>query len=320
MVSALLAGKRVNKPVSCENRDLLALGLLSDESSIWLPSDVQAIERGVVLKEMSSRARRLWPNVEVCPVIGSTNSALMALGQDAKGRILVTEYQFGGRGRRGRRWLSPLGRNLCFSLGLQVPGTLDRLAGLSLVVGLAVADALLTAEVPGVRLKWPNDLIVMTGDDIYAKLGGILVELQSHPETCTAVLGIGLNFGGAAATRPGVNVALADIVELRPSVGRVEILVAVLNSLADYLENFLEQGFSPMKLAWNRLHAFHNRKVSLYSGSASVNEQELAQPLNSGTVLGITDTGRLVVRTADSGDIKVDAGEVSLRRIPLERN
>ena len=70
MVSALLAGKRVNKPVSCENRDLLALGLLSDESSIWLPSDVQAIERGVVLKEMSSRARRLWPNVEVCPVIG----------------------------------------------------------------------------------------------------------------------------------------------------------------------------------------------------------------------------------------------------------
>ena len=313
MIVFLLAGQRLPRPASCDARDLPQLGLMFDSETIWLPDDVQALRGAYLRSEMSHSARRLWPDVEICTAIGSTNSTLMALGEGAAGRCLITEYQFGGRGRRGRRWLSPVGQNLCFSLGLQIPGSLDRVEGLSLVVGLAVADALLTAGVPGIQLKWPNDLVVMMADDGYAKLGGILVELQSQREQCTAVLGIGLNLGGATAARSGLDTSLADIAELLPAVNRSEMLVAVLNALADYLENFLVQGFAPMKEAWNELHAFHGRDVRLHSGSATGGDQGLGQTLSFGTVLGVGDNGTLLLRTKEGQEIEVGAGEVSLR-------
>lgn len=313
LITALLAGQRVRKPASCDLRELPQLGLLWDSESIWLPSSVQALRGSDLQRRMSHAAQRLWPNLEVCPAIGSTNSALMALGERARGRALVTEYQFGGRGRRGRQWLSSVGQNLCFSLGLRISGPLDRSAGLSLVVGLAVADALVTSGLAGVQLKWPNDVIVMLDQEHYAKLGGILVELQLQEDECTAVVGIGLNLGGAQAARLGTDAALADIAELLPSVDRSDILVGLLNTLADYLDNFLVQGFAPMKEAWNALHAFHGREVRLHSGSTTESEQGLGQTLNVGTVLGVGDSGTLLLRTNEGQKVEFGAGEVSLR-------
>ena len=318
MITKLMAGQRLRRPSSCDARDLSSLGLLYDSKTIWVPDDVQALRDACLREEMSHVARRMWPEPEIRPAIRSTNSALMALGEGAKGECLITEYQFGGRGRRGRRWLSPIGRNLCFSMGVQFPGPLERLEGLSLVVGLAVADALVTAGVPGIQLKWPNDVIVMVDNDTYAKLGGILVELQSQGERCTAVIGIGLNLGGAAAARSDLDNSLADIAELLPSVDRSEILVGVINALADYLENFLVQGFAPMRDAWNAVHAFQGREVRLYSGGTPGSDQNLGAILNSGTVLGVSDSGTLMLRTPGGQEVEVAAGEVSLR--PLHKN
>lgn len=317
LVVALLAQQSISRPSSCTDEQLEQLGLQADTQQIWLPTNVQAIDMLRLVELLGERARRLWPNVVLQPSVASTNTQLLQMRQDAVGQLLTTEYQFGGRGRLGRRWLSPVGRNLCVSMGFSVPGAADRLSGLSLVVGLAVADALVSCGVSEVKLKWPNDLIVMQGDNDYAKLGGILVDVQMHQGFCLAVIGIGLNQGGAAMSRTALDIPIADVAELSPGLSRTEMLARLTNALADYLEQFLEVGFAPMKSAWEALHAFSDRDVQLSRKTATDTEGGQAGEIQVGRVLGVSDSGRLIVRI-DGVPVEIDAGDVSLRPVGEE--
>jgi hypothetical protein len=91
-------------------------------------------------------------------------------------QVFVTECQTAGRGRRGRQWQSPFAANLYFSIRFPVSGGFAALGGLSLAVGVAVAQALqeLDPQLP-VTLKWPNDLLING-----AKVGGVLIELAGE--------------------------------------------------------------------------------------------------------------------------------------------
>ena len=104
------------------------------------------------------------------------------------GSVIVADRQTAGRGSRGRRWLAAPGASLTFSVLLRFDGGLERLAGLSLAVGVAVVHALDSCGAAGILLKWPNDVLYDN-----AKLGGILVELQSAEGGALAIIGIGLN-------------------------------------------------------------------------------------------------------------------------------
>src|SRR5437868_428141 len=102
-----------------------------------------------------------WP-VYVHDSIDSTNAeALRLIEAGAQAPLLVTaERQTAGRGRRGRKWVSPFAQNLYYSLVLRIDGGMRQIEGLSLVVGLAVMHALREAGVSTAGLKWPNDLLV----------------------------------------------------------------------------------------------------------------------------------------------------------------
>lgn len=144
---------------------------------------------------LRSHAESLWQplsallpglTIEVLPSVDSTNSRLMQQAREGHTDpiVLVAQTQTAGRGRLGKAWHSDQHRALTFSLGL--PLSPKDWSGLSLVVGLSVAQALH----PDIRLKWPNDLWWQR-----RKLGGILVEtttLPKHNERFV-VIGIGLN-------------------------------------------------------------------------------------------------------------------------------
>ena len=101
--------------------------------------------------------------------ISSTNEFITNhINQLKKGDLCLAEYQTAGRGRRGRQWLSPFAGQLIFSFYWTIDPK-KVLDGLSLVIGLAIAEAL------NVKVKWPND-ILLSG----RKLGGILVEIINH--------------------------------------------------------------------------------------------------------------------------------------------
>lgn len=112
------------------------------------------------------------------------------LARDGKpGDVFTADYQSAGRGRLAHKWLSPPGQNLIMSAIIDVSGMeAAQIATFPLVVGLAVTDALAPFS-RNLRLKWPNDIVLVQKAQKFRKLGGILCEL--HGENIIA--GIGIN-------------------------------------------------------------------------------------------------------------------------------
>jgi BirA family biotin operon repressor/biotin-[acetyl-CoA-carboxylase] ligase len=260
-------------------------------------------------------ARRPGLRVEVWAEADSSNTRLLdrARGGDAAPCLLVVEHQTAGRGRLGRPWFAdapaadgpPGPATLCLSLGLVLAPT--DWSGLSLAVGVALADALDPDPPPGaprIGLKWPNDLWLM--DDFSAghrsgrKLGGVLIETVAAGSRRLAVIGIGLNvlpMGGVAD--PGVG--HASLQEIDPSLDPPAALARVALPLARALKAFDADGFAPFAPRFAARDLLAGQPVRTTHSEAA-----------EGIAVGVTDFGALEVDTG-SGLLEVTSGEVSVR-------
>lgn len=228
--------------------------------------------------------------VEVVPELDSTNSELMrrARAGQLEPTLLVAEQQTAGRGRLGRAWHSRAGDALTFSLGMLLHPA--DWSGLSLAVGIAVADALH----PDIRLKWPNDLWLQD-----RKLGGILIETASSGGQAQryAVIGIGLNV--APRDAQGLSTPPASLRELLPQAQAGDALLRIAPALVQTLHAFETFGFAPFQARFQSRDALAGRAVVLSDGTV-------------GTAHGVSEGGALLVHTA-AGMIAVSSAEVSVR-------
>jgi BirA family biotin operon repressor/biotin-[acetyl-CoA-carboxylase] ligase len=249
--------------------------------------------------EISARAISCdWP-VQVFDSIDSTNAeALRAIDRGQAAPFLVlSERQTAGRGRRGRKWVSPFAENVYYSLVLRIDGGMRQLEGLSLVVGLAVQQTLRELGIAAAGLKWPNDVLVGQ-----KKIAGILLELVGDPaDVCHVVLGVGIN----------VNMQSDDEVDQQWTSMRLESgklfdrnqLVAMLGeTLQRYLARHQAGGFLAIQSEWEQNHLWQGRSVSLIAG---VNQID-------GEVLGIDGQGALRLKV-DGVEKVFSGGELSLR-------
>jgi BirA family transcriptional regulator, biotin operon repressor / biotin---[acetyl-CoA-carboxylase] ligase len=285
-------------------REAEALGVAFDKmrgSGYRLQAPIVWLDRDAIAAAVGAAAERF--DIEVVPAVDSTNAQLLsrvAAGAPS-GSVLVAETQRAGRGRRGRTWAAPLGGGLTFSLLARFDTGAGSLTGLSLVVGLAVADALAALGAPDVRVKWPNDLVLG-----HAKLGGILIEVQGDALGPTAaVIGIGLNVLLASGHRSAIDQPVADLRDAGVDADRNVVLGRVLAALADYLDRFVAQGFAALEPAFRARHALHGERVrlALPDGSDVV-----------GTVTGTAPDGALLLD--DGARVRAfHSGEVSARRV-----
>ena len=195
-------------------------------------------------------------------VTDSTNRVAMEMAESGAkhGTVVVADSQTAGRGRMGRRWVSPAGKNLYVSLLLRpsVP-TVDA-PSLALVAGVALADAVEAVGVPS-ALKWPNDLYCGG-----RKAAGILAEMASDPDGVRhVVIGVGLN----------VNVVEDDFPEdlrgtatsLRICAGRtfrrVDVLARLLDAFGARYAEFIGGGFASLRDGWDRRDFLRGRRVLL---------------------------------------------------------
>ncbi|MNN50511.1 Bifunctional ligase/repressor BirA [compost metagenome] len=193
--------------------------------------------------------------------------------------------------------MSPFAENVYYSLVLRIDGGMRQLEGLSLVVGLAVMQTLRELSIPGVGLKWPNDVLVGQ-----KKIAGILLELVGDPaDVCHVVLGVGIN----------VNMQATDEVDQQWTSMRLESgkvfdrnhLVAALGAtLQRYLALHQAGGFLAIQAEWEQNHLWQGRAVSLIAG---VNQID-------GEVLGIDSQGALRLKV-DGVEKVFSGGELSLR-------
>lgn len=238
-------------------------------------------------------------SVSVHQEVASTNSLLLAQAQQglAHKSVATAEWQSGGRGRRGRTWLSPPGGGLTFSLLWRFGRPLTALSGLSLAIGVALMRVLHGIGITRAGLKWPNDILV---DE--RKLAGILIETHGDMlSAATAVIGIGINVRAAPDLVDAGNSAVAIAEEIGDCPDRNDLLLKLLAELDAVLSDFDRHGFAPFRDEWQACHAWQGRPVRVLG----------ATPFE-GVALGVDETGILLVETP-AGVVGVHSGEVSLR-------
>lgn len=274
-------------------------GLAVAGDSVRLPEGVRLLDGRTITAALSRRAAGWVRALEIHPVIGSTNTELMSLASrlSVEGQVRLAELQVAGRGRRGRSWHSPFAANLAMSLGFTAHRPAAELGGLSLVVGLAVLDALEAQGIDGLSLKWPND-ILLAG----AKLGGILIEIVNTARGFEIIVGIGLNFRLPEVLRAELDQAVATLPDADPRADRNALAAAVISSVHEFVAEFQELGFEPFRKAFDVRHAFQGRSCRIIRGPQ----------VTEGRVEGVDGEGALLLRT-DAGVQVFHGGEVSLR-------
>ena len=257
--------------------------------------------------------------IETVDETGSTNRVLMEspFGQMPAGpRLLATARQTAGRGRRGRGWVMEPGRSVAFSLAIEraIAATAPPPSGLPIAVGVAVAQAL-AEYAPGLRLKWPNDLL-RDG----RKLAGILVETRRGTGAASPierlVIGIGINLStprdpDAAIGQPAAGLfdSAGDSVpeSASPQAPAPEAVIGLVGAaVSAAVRRLFAEGLAPFVAAWQQFDALDGQPVVLLDQFGAAVQQGIAR--------GIDESGALLLETAD-GICAVSSGEVSLRAL-----
>lgn len=239
---------------------------------------------------------------------GSTNTvAKERAALDASHGLLVTaDCQTQGRGRMQRPWHSPPGRNLYASLLLRPEVAPPRVPQLSILAGLALAEALAECapDIP-LRIKWPNDLWIDT-----RKVCGILCEMEAEMTAVHfVVVGVGLNVNLADEDMPPELREVATSLRLAGGreFSRVALLAAFLNRFEPLFERWTEaEDLSPFLADYDRLALLTGRQVRI----------EQPRGILTGRVAGLSPLGELLLETPQ-GTVRVHSGDAHIDRASL---
>ena len=212
--------------------------------------------------------------------------------------VLLAEQQTAGRGRRGKAWVSPSRRNLYFTLAWDWPHDYARLQGLSIAVGVALADAFEILGLDAVQLKWPNDVLWRD-----KKLSGILIETKPVTnQPMRVAVGVGINVlmaptdsASAAIGQPWASLQQAGCVDS----AREHVAAVVISSLVAAMRSFADAGLDAMRERWAARDWLRGCLVECGS--------------TKGIAVGVDAHGALII-DVDGVYNSVSAGEVSVRR------
>ncbi|MCR4460112.1 MULTISPECIES: bifunctional biotin--[acetyl-CoA-carboxylase] ligase/biotin operon repressor BirA [Enterobacteriaceae] len=258
-----------------------------------LPEPIQLLSQDFISSQINQG------QVAVLPVIDSTNQYLLdRIGTLQSGDACVAEYQQAGRGRRGRKWFSPFGANLYLSMYWRLEQGPAAAIGLSLVIGIVMAEVLRDLGASQVRVKWPNDLYLQD-----RKLAGILVELTGKTgDAAQIVIGAGINLAMRKVESDVINQGWINLQEAGIAIDRNTLAARLINELRAALELFEQEGLTPYLSRWEKLDNFINRPVKLIIGDKEI----------VGISRGIDTQGALLLE--QNGATKAwMGGEISLR-------
>ena len=266
-----------------------------------IPKGLDLLRQDWLRSELAA-ANSQFQNIDVLTSVTSTADYLAAEWKKQPGpsRVCVAEHQTAGRGRKGRAWISPFAANLYFSIGVELPLGLSALGGMSLAIGMSLAQTLNQFACDKIKLKWPNDLLV---DD--KKLAGILVEASGDSNDNSFLnIGVGINWNMQMVQGEKIDQPWANLKMLcRQNISRSEILLALLLNVEKALAEYEHTGFSSFAKDWNHLSAMYLRPVTIHLPTTQV----------EGIEVGIESNGALRLETAN-GIQSFHSGEVSLRK------
>ncbi len=221
-----------------------------------LQQKVTLLDKNAILSVV--RQKNLLLDIE--PLLDSTSSQLQKKAKNhAHDSFLFAEIQTAGRGRRGKNWQSHFGGSLTFSWLRSFVLPVHQLSGLSLVAGLAIANALAEFNVD-VQLKWPNDLYLQQ-----KKLGGILIDLINDKQQTRVVTGIGINILLEESVRKKIDQQVIDLCSINADLQqqRNEITGRIIQFLMDYYQQFEQQGLSAFLSQWQQRDLLYGKTINI---------------------------------------------------------
>ena len=262
-----------------------------------LASPLQLLDQNKIAALLGQQSTNV---VEVVSIIDSTNTYVKEhLHQLPQGYVCLAEAQTHGRGRRGKTWVSPFGSSIYMSMAWTFKGGYQSMAGLSLLVGIAINRSLKTMGIKDCKLKWPNDVFHNC-----RKLAGILVEVEGQVGSdASAVIGIGINVDLPNAVSD-IDQPFVDLVSItQKPVDRNELVALIILTLTQMLKEFELKGLAPFLSEWRAADLFYNEYVYLESGSNRIHG--LSKGINEGGALLLENAGKV---TPHHG------GEISVRK------
>ncbi len=263
-----------------------------------LCSSLELLDRERILAALGNEDLGLT-RLDLFHQIDSTNEYFRQLPNVQSGSVCIAEQQTQGRGRRGRNWVSPFGANLYLSLAWRFNRSASSLSGLSLVMGLALVQALESLGLQGAGLKWPNDLYYQG-----KKLAGILVEISGEfSGPCLAIIGIGVNVDMPADQGKTIDQQWSDVCQMSPErVSRNELAGRLIQQMLIVLPRFEAEGLEPFRNAWEKSDITLGQEMEVLQANGRF----------TGTGRGIDQNGAFLLDTPN-GLRSFSSGEVSVR-------
>ena len=299
----LIFGKPVNSTL--ELLDFLkgiGVSYTKHGSALTLNSEIDFLDEAAIRAELQCWVSGIGMStldLEIHRVTQSTNDVVMQRLVESQSTAILcaAEMQTKGKGRRGRTWVSPFGRNIYLTYGRFVDRQLSELGGLSLALGMVVVDVLRSMGLERVGLKWPNDIMLDGG-----KLGGILLELRASDALGIGlVAGLGLNLSLNSEEASSINQPWSAI-SSQLAMPRNILLGKLAGMMVNAVQAFEDVGFNSFAAKWGEYNVYAGQSINVIRGSEII----------SGIDSGVDQAGNLLLRT-DAGLEVHNSGEVSVR-------
>ncbi len=257
--------------------------------------------------EIESRLETAWVGRKLVfhSETGSTNLDAKELAEsgEASGAVVVADMQTAGRGRRGRGWVSPAGKDIYMTIMLRPQCRPEKASALTLVMALAVLEAVSELIPQPCGIKWPNDIVVNG-----KKVCGILTEMSAELDGIHyVVIGAGINVNQETLAEEISGMATSLCIESGQRSDRAKLVARVLYFFEKYYAVFEKSwDFSGLVDKYNQFLVNRGREVRVLDPKGAYD----------GTAIGINEQGELLVeRKSDGQTVQVYAGEVSVRGI-----
>ena len=265
---------------------------------------IELLDRDIIQRYIASSFRSCVPVLEVIREIDSTNRYLFDRAAEGApgGCVAIAEQQHEGRGRHGRKWVSPFAQNIYLSMLWRFSSGPHELSGLALIFGVAILRALSEFGIDGVGLKWPNDVLWKD-----RKLGGLLVEMASEAMgPSTVVIGIGMNVHMNSKMTSEIEQPWVDLETVSGrSLSRNRLAGRLITHFLAALLEFEQRKLQPFVDEWQRYDVLQGKTVKIRSGSHLI----------SGIAEGIDSDGALVLNCCGNRK-KFYSGDVTLELTP----
>ena len=242
------------------------------------------------------------PEILITKTTASTNEDAKSYleHQSSSLSIHLSEQQVAGKGRNGKKWVSPEGKNIYLSIGWISPLKYSELDGLSLSVGTVLASNLNKYAENLIKIKWPNDLLIKN-----KKISGILIETVDLGGKVGVVIGIGINVHMTKEEGRDIDQSWISLDQVTDSINnRNEVVANLLNELFNLTISFSQEGFRPFKDDFENLDLLKGKICNIsMDGHNKVVE-----------VMGVNDNGELIVKD-NSENLTLRYGEVSIREL-----